>query len=336
MNNQEIEKLQQKLEEKHPGYKIIYISYYGSKLFGTNTPNSDTDYFGIFLPSKKDLFLKKDIDFISFNTNNEGKNTKDDNDIKFVSIFEFFRLLKKGDHEKFDLLFSMFSPSVLLETRESQIIKDNYKKFLTKKPEAFVGFALKQANKYSVKGDRLKLIESLINSLKNEFKINNSESIENIFEKIKEKYGNSPYIDFINKEEGNYISVLNRLYVAGLKYKDFLTSLTKIKETYGDRAEKAKNAEGIDFKAFSHAFRAMIEAEELLRTEYISLPLKKLDLEFVKNVKEGKYKDIEFLSNFLEEGMENLIKEKEKSNLPDKIKEEDIENTILKIFNIEY
>jgi len=334
MTKENIKELEKKLEENHPGYKIIYMSYYGSKLFGTNNPNSDTDYFGLFLPSKKDIYLKKDAHFISFNTNNEGKNTKDDNDIKFCSVFEFFRLLKNGDHEKFDLLFSMFSPSVLIETEESNIIKENYKKLLTKKPEAFVGFALKQANKYSVKGDRLKLIESLINSLNNEFKINKSDKIENIFPLIKEKYGESIFIEFINKEEGNYISVLNRLYVSGLKYKDFLTSLCKVKETYGDRAERAKNAEGIDFKAFSHAFRAIIEAEELLKTGFISLPLKNKDLEFVKDVKNGKYTDIDFLSNFLESGMENLLKEKEKSILAERIKDKDIEDILLQIFKL--
>jgi len=32
--------------------KPLYISYFGSKLYGTNNEKSDTDFKGIFLPSK--------------------------------------------------------------------------------------------------------------------------------------------------------------------------------------------------------------------------------------------------------------------------------------------
>jgi len=40
--------------------KVVYVTIYGSKLFGTDNANSDTDYKGIFIPSKKDVLLKRD------------------------------------------------------------------------------------------------------------------------------------------------------------------------------------------------------------------------------------------------------------------------------------
>ena len=36
---------------------LIVKSIFGSHLYGTNTENSDTDYKGIYLPSKNDCYL---------------------------------------------------------------------------------------------------------------------------------------------------------------------------------------------------------------------------------------------------------------------------------------
>lgn len=56
-----IEKIIKDFEEENNA-KIVYITLFGSKLFGTDNPNSDTDYKGIFIPSKRDVLLKRDIE----------------------------------------------------------------------------------------------------------------------------------------------------------------------------------------------------------------------------------------------------------------------------------
>ena len=47
-----------------PG-KLIYLSQYGSHLYGLDTENSDIDFRGIFIPYKRDVLLKRDKDEIN-------------------------------------------------------------------------------------------------------------------------------------------------------------------------------------------------------------------------------------------------------------------------------
>jgi len=64
--------------EEQYNAKIVYITMYGSKLFGTDNPHSDTDYKGIFIPSQTDVLLKRDIEHYNYNTNENSKNEKED------------------------------------------------------------------------------------------------------------------------------------------------------------------------------------------------------------------------------------------------------------------
>ena len=50
--------------------KLLLLTKSGSQLYGTNTPNSDTDYKGVYLPSKESLILQKTVDFLKLDTNN--------------------------------------------------------------------------------------------------------------------------------------------------------------------------------------------------------------------------------------------------------------------------
>ncbi|QQV91959.1 hypothetical protein vBKpMFBKp34_100 [Klebsiella phage vB_KpM_FBKp34] len=61
--------------------KIVMETIFGSHLYGLNTPNSDTDYKGIFIPDAKDILLGKAPKTIQSSTGDKhSKNTKDDID----------------------------------------------------------------------------------------------------------------------------------------------------------------------------------------------------------------------------------------------------------------
>ena len=112
--------------------KVIYITQYGSKLYGTDNPNSDTDYKGIFIPNKIDVLLKRDIEHYNFNSNSSNtRNTKDDIDLQLFSIYKFFSLLKKGETGAMDILFSLFRTDTqeYNDKNYTDIIKENYQKF---------------------------------------------------------------------------------------------------------------------------------------------------------------------------------------------------------------
>ena len=110
--------------------KLIYLSQYGSHLYGLNTENSDLDFRGVYVPTLEDIILKKDKDEI--NTEIELWEVRDSNkenptyhieepttlinswylrkvkvDVKIFSLQKFIQLCSKADTNALDLLFSL-------------------------------------------------------------------------------------------------------------------------------------------------------------------------------------------------------------------------------------
>jgi predicted nucleotidyltransferase len=77
---------------------VVVEMIFGSHLYGTATENSDMDYKGVFLPSKRDLFLNRVSKSVNRNTktDNNGKNTANDIDSEFYSLHYFIELACQG------------------------------------------------------------------------------------------------------------------------------------------------------------------------------------------------------------------------------------------------
>ena len=122
--------------------KLIYLSQYGSHLYGLNTKNSDLDFRGVYIPTLDDIILHKDKDEINIELevylppeplqqkehvlgeiymepiiSEKGKqvNGNRDNlkkiDVKIFSLQKFIQLCSKADTNALDLLFSIDTPA---------------------------------------------------------------------------------------------------------------------------------------------------------------------------------------------------------------------------------
>ena len=80
--------IEQIIEQLNVPGDLLYLTQYGSHLYGTNTENSDLDYRGIFIPKIRDLVLKRDVD--EYNTELNMNNIKVD--VKLFSIHKFIKL----------------------------------------------------------------------------------------------------------------------------------------------------------------------------------------------------------------------------------------------------
>lgn len=121
--------IKQIIEQLNIPGKLIYLTQFGSHLYGTNTENSDLDFRGVYIPTINDLILHKDKDEINeeltlFEIRDEyNKNpviyTKEPKtlisswhlkqikvDIKIFSLQKFIKLCSKADTNALDLLFS--------------------------------------------------------------------------------------------------------------------------------------------------------------------------------------------------------------------------------------
>jgi hypothetical protein len=286
-----MEKLIEKLKNEIHPHKLIYLSEFGSSLYGTNSENSDIDYKGIFLPNKRELLLGKKMKSYTYSSGNDkGKNTKDDVDIQLWSLHYFIELLSKGETGAIDLLFSMNSDKIIYgKTIANYIYKNRNNFFDPKNTKAYLGYAIGQAKKYSIKGSRtgvIKDIKFFLDSLPisfdaTEFKLSNfiDEIIHKFFDK---SYCFSKKINNINS-----LVLCGRVHQETISMKEFKMRIDRDWDKYGDRAKLAMENKGIDRKAISHACRCCIQMIELLKTGNIIFPLQEKDL--IKSIKYGNH-----------------------------------------------
>lgn len=180
-----------------PG-KLIYLSQYGSHLYGLNTENSDLDFRGVYIPNLDDMILGKAQDEINtelevevecyeeidkvvngFPLKGAVKAKKVKVDVKIFSLQKFIKLCSKADTNALDLLFSLDNDVMEQYIYSDTEIKDdghtgtsyipiwyilNHKNKLinTDRLESPITYAFKQATKYGLKGERRQVMLDLL------------------------------------------------------------------------------------------------------------------------------------------------------------------------------
>ena len=321
------------------GYRLIYLTHFGSRLYGTDSHNSDTDLKGIFIPSREDVLLKRDKDSFNFSTGDRNsKNTSDDIDIELWSIYKFFGLLKKGETGALDLLFSMFRYDTIIEaTYENDDIVGRYKTFLSKNTNAFKVYCIQQAKRYGVKGSRyndliaLKECMDAFDSNSN-FYIKNGDVKGVKFSVFVNEYTdvlqNKKYIQYVELDNGKYLNVLGKNFQLDAPYVIVRKDILKLYNNYGERSRKAGEADGVDWKALSHAVRVIVEVEELLTDNFITFPLK--NTEYIKSVKYG-HESLESVLKYIEDKIQNIDAMVDTSDLPDNPSNETFDKLLLEM-----
>jgi Cu/Ag efflux protein CusF len=317
---------------------VIYITKFGSKLFGTDNPNSDTDYKGIFISSRRDILLKRDIEHYNFNSNdNNTRNSKEDVDLQLFSIYKFFHLLKKGETGAMDMLFSIFREDTQIynDTKFTEIIKRNYKRFYNRNLHSFIGYCVGQSKVYNVRGERFNELHQFVELFQSLAKTEKNSKLSILFPKIEEMFQKHPYkyINFVmapivrgsgKAQEGQYIEVLGKRFLGTVTVGYFSEKITEMEQQFGNRAKAS--AKGVDYKALSHAVRVIDEVEELIDDNFITFPLK--NRAYITSIKEGQ-ESLESVMDYIDEKL-TLVQEKlTHSSLPEKSDELFIDELIL-------
>lgn len=291
---------------------VVLLCLHGSHLYGTDTPNSDKDYKGIYQADIKDIILDKVQDTILFNskpTSDRRRNTKDDVDYQYKELRRFIDDAMKGQIYAIDLLFAPQDFWCEYGPVWIDIIKHR-DKLLSSDIKPFVDYCHKRAGKYGLKGSKLAEVIRFRDFLGKQF---NSVKVGEVFEEFQE----SGYVKLVQLEDKSgalvpYIKVLEKHYQLNQKCGNLGHSLNIWIDKYGASSKEAMENKGVDFKAVSHAFRCMFQLRELLAYGHITMPLH--NREFLKEVKEGKHNYLK-LQDQLEELMDSV--EKIESHLPE-------------------
>lgn len=285
----------------------IFTTIFGSKLYGTNTKNSDTDYESVYIPKASEDLFKSIPEVIHDEFLEDGKKVEEN-----TSTLSFFlRQALAGQTKQFDMLFSS-DKHWKLNTEEFNYLINNRKKFITKKISKFIGFAKNQAIKYSNKGNNLKLFEKFL-----EFTESFDENIflDSVLPQLELLFSDN--FKVIEKNHTKLLKIFVKEFPINTKLKYINKSLRSSITSYGKRAKESNINSGFDFKALSHAFRVCYQAKRLALYGEYSYPLPETDI--IMEVKLGKYdtskifEDIENLAN----ETSNIINSSNLPNEPD-------------------
>jgi len=297
--------------------RVLIKAKAGSHLFGTNTETSDQDFKGVYIPSADEILLGDYPDTVRQSTGDGlTKNTREDTDVELYSLRKFFKMLKAGDTAALELLFT--PESMILEKHPSwDYLLTHREAFLSKKITAIIGYARQQANKYGIKGSRMGELSKCINILKTlqkEFDFEGSKLKHN-WETITKALSDLEHVHIVtlpakkNEEpEIPALDILGRKFDWHCTFTHILQILTTIYKNYGHRARQAKNNNGVDWKALSHAVRVSYQGIELLSTGKITLPLPEDTKKIVMDIKLGNkhYKEVSILIEELLTKIETL------------------------------
>lgn len=315
--------------------KVLTKMVFGSHLYGLDTPSSDLDYKGIFLPEHKDILLQKVPKSINKSTgNNNEKNTSDDVDEEMFSLHYFVELALKGETVALDMLHCT---SPLVNSHEWEFLVKNRHMFYTKNLKAFMGYLKRQVAKYSVRGSRLADIKKAIEAIEKEIFSKDYNGLDIRLGDIWEKLPEGEYLKKIQEKrlDGNKFYEVNaKRYQGTVKAKEVLDLLNKMYNSYGSRAKLAEQNDSIDWKAVSHAFRAGYQLRSIYKYGDFSYPL--LENEYIRKVKSGKLDFKTEVQEKLESLMDEVQELADKSTLPNNSNREFWENWLIDVYNERY
>lgn len=305
----------------------VLLLKFGSHVYGTNTPTSDLDIKGIYLPNSQDIILQRVKNNFNYNTKAlpSQKNTAEDIDTEIFSLQQYLHFLMEGQTLALDILFT--PPQFYLSEPHPiwSVIQSNKNQFIHAGVTAFAGYCRQQAAKYGIKGSRVAAFRQTLEVLSgldpnkklSEFK----EELQVFIHQFQSmaKTRDRELIRLVdifgkNRERSEiHLEVCNRKIPLHATVKYSKQILQKVFNQYGQRALLAEKNEGVDWKALMHAVRVLTQAKELLKTGEITFPRPERAL--LLQIRTGSL-SYQAVAELIEDGLIEMETEAAQSQLP--------------------
>jgi hypothetical protein len=297
---------------------------YGSHLFGTNVETSDRDFKSVCLPSGEDILLQQ-VKRVAHNAPSKERNQPEQEDIEFLSLQQYLKMLCEGQTVAVDMLFvprEYYVEGTL--GPEWYAVFNNRNRFLHSNIDIFTNFAKSQARRYSIKAERLTAVEAAhgffaameglhgpstkVAQVKMDLMGMACEHSQEVmsFHHIANPGRNGAGVE--------HFECCDRKVPMGATVKEAANIYQKASEFYGKRARLAQQMGGQDWKAMSHAVRILREAEELLLGGQITFP--RPEAKLLLQIRKGELPHEKVLE-LIEKGIEIAELCKVATNLPE-------------------
>ena len=254
--------------------KTLVKTIYGSKLFGTALPASDTDFKSVFVCDMEELVFGKTA---TQNTVEGVGSQKVESEAHHIS--HFCRMLKQGQTLAYSMLFT--PDHAVVETSDAwNELVENKSRLVSKNLRPFVGYARSQAQKYSLKGERLRTLDHFIEDIKmslDEKEVTREGRLhESAFCGLQEHYKDSEgarlWTEHTVNMDVRHIEICGKSFGETTPLKLWLKPLLDLRNRYGGRSQQAKEDNGTDLKAMYHSVRIASEMNEILTTGNLTYP----------------------------------------------------------------
>lgn len=310
---------------------------FGSTLYGTRVPTSDTDYKGIILPPAKEILLQRAKNGVNKSTGDDfSKNTKDDIDDEMYWLHNYTKMLSEGQTGALDMLFTP-DRHILQTSPLWNYIRIHKEKFLSKRMTSFIGYCVGQASKYSLKGDYMaayKFAYEFFESYPTQTRVSETDLSKflafDFGKDMSKRIMCIVELPDANMTRLNYVQVGPKTKVpftatcktAGAIYKEQF-------DKYGARSKAAMDNQGLDLKALCNAVRVINEGIELCKTGQISFPRPEAALLLKIRRNELPFQQI---SEMIDNGVSEVKVEMAKSSLPERPDIEFIEDMVCRTY----
>jgi predicted nucleotidyltransferase len=260
--------------------ELLFLTFSGSTLYGTRIEGkSDLDARGLYLPRFSSLALGNDKRSIRLASGNESeKNSADDFDIDLWSLqYWLLKLLPSGDTGALDLLFSPSNAACTIY--RSKVLDDIFahplKLIDTANGKTYAEYSMGQAKKYGIKGSHLGALKAVCAFLaKSCPSPSPDERLSDYLQQLVDACGDERFCKIQDVHDYPGLYLCRKLHEGNTRMTEFKKRVETDMNRFGERAKEAERNLGLDFKALSHALRALRQMEELLLTGSISFPLK--------------------------------------------------------------
>lgn len=280
----------------------IFRCVAGSRLFGTTTPNSDTDYKAVHIPDGRSILLGTANAVIDRSTgNSKTPNSADDVDMLSFPVQDYLSKLAGMETNAIEMLFAPNQHKNPLWEH----IGDNRFRIMSSKKKAFTGYAKGQAMRYAVRGDRLTSLIELVTRLE---KLD--PKVRMNFQQPLDVFDGIPGVTVYRKTEGNaqasvqtpYLNALGREVPLTCFPKEAIKVFSKPIDEAGKRTQMASGDGGPDWKGLYHAQRIVDEGMELFSTGELIFPCRRAA--YYREIRAGDHSVEQALDQFEESLLE--------------------------------
>jgi len=291
--------------------ELIVEMRFGSHLYGTDTPLSDIDLKGVFVPPAEDILLQRVKAVVATSRAKAPgeRNLPGDVDREAYSLKRYLDLLAEGQTVALDMLFAPEAAMVRPPAGLWREIQANRDRLISRRASAFVRYCRQQANKYGIKGSRVAVARKALDLLSAaEARLGSTAKLEEVAAALEELMAGEHValvdLPMPGGRQLPHLEVCGRKMSFAASIKNARETMARLVDEYGQRALQAERNEGVDWKALSHAVRVGREAVELFTTGQITFPLPYADR--IRRVKAG---DVPYAAVSAE--IENLLVEVE-------------------------